>query len=150
MSDLDTSDSAQLAESRATAARSKALSPLSWDISARIPSELHDCITDYLHDDRSTLSIADLAWLPTLLSQLNSRVLERIVLVVVLASRASLDLLDWPRLAALEGVERVYFSVSINKNWLLASDSIQRVNLESDIVDDRFMINGEPYKYNTT
>ncbi|KAJ7479795.1 hypothetical protein FB451DRAFT_1449128 [Mycena latifolia] len=65
----------------------------------------------------SQYTSADLAWLPTLLSQLNSRVLERIVLIVDLASRASLDLLDWPRLAALEGVERVYFSVSINKNW---------------------------------
>ncbi|KAJ7668869.1 hypothetical protein B0H17DRAFT_1087306 [Mycena rosella] len=60
---------------------------------------------------------ADLAWLPALLSQLNSRVLERIVLVVELPSRADLDLLDWPRLAALEGVQRVEFSLSGHNKW---------------------------------
>ncbi|KAJ7479707.1 hypothetical protein FB451DRAFT_1556564 [Mycena latifolia] len=64
-------------------------------------------------------SSADLAWIPTLLSQLKSRVLERIVLVVQLPDRAGLDLLDWPRLAALEYVQLLEFSLSSHKKWAM-------------------------------
>ncbi|KAJ7364560.1 hypothetical protein DFH08DRAFT_274680 [Mycena albidolilacea] len=63
----------------------------------------------------------DFQWVPALLSQLNSPVLQRIVLVIRLQDRAGLDLLDWPRLAEILGgirsLRRVVFYLSSHKNW---------------------------------
>ncbi|KAJ7766776.1 hypothetical protein B0H16DRAFT_1522448 [Mycena metata] len=44
---------------------------------------------------------ADLEWLPTLLSSLNSPALRRIVLVVYFRSTAALDCINWPRIAKI-------------------------------------------------
>ncbi|KAJ7669232.1 hypothetical protein DFH06DRAFT_1321262 [Mycena polygramma] len=68
-----------------------------------------------------TSNPADLEWVSTLLSQLKSPTLERIVLIVDLRERAGLDLLDWPRiaelLAGISSLRRVEFSLSYHKNW---------------------------------
>ncbi|KAJ6524230.1 hypothetical protein DFH09DRAFT_1189667 [Mycena vulgaris] len=71
----------------------------------------------YRNSDELVLLRAQLAWLPALLSQLNSRALQRIVLVVELPFRDGLNVLDWPRLVTLEGVERLEFSLSYHKKW---------------------------------
>ncbi|KAJ7766794.1 hypothetical protein B0H16DRAFT_1412712 [Mycena metata] len=44
---------------------------------------------------------ADLEWLPTLLSSLNSPALRRIVLVAYFRSTAALDCINWPRIAKI-------------------------------------------------
>ncbi|KAJ7113040.1 hypothetical protein C8R44DRAFT_882074 [Mycena epipterygia] len=67
------------------------------------------------------LDTAAVARLPTLLSQLSSPVLQRIVLVVNLPARAGLDLLDFSRiaevLAGMAGLRRLVFSLSAHRNW---------------------------------
>ncbi|KAJ7741215.1 hypothetical protein DFH07DRAFT_59596 [Mycena maculata] len=60
-----TSKSSKKPKERPNPLFSNPLSPLSLDICARFPPELHDYIIDHLHDDRRTLSICTLvcrAW----------------------------------------------------------------------------------------
>ncbi|KAJ7510928.1 hypothetical protein B0H11DRAFT_1035365 [Mycena galericulata] len=64
----------------------------------------------------------ELAWIPAVLSQLRAPNLERIVFVVELWDHASLDLLDWPRIAEClagmaPGLRCVEFSLSSHRKW---------------------------------
>ncbi|KAJ7199703.1 hypothetical protein GGX14DRAFT_467860, partial [Mycena pura] len=67
----------------------------------------------------------DPAFIPALLAQIRSRVIQRIAIVVRLDTRADLDRLDWqriaPLLAGLESLRRVEFYLSAHKKWALAA-----------------------------
>ncbi|KAF7377956.1 hypothetical protein MSAN_00219500 [Mycena sanguinolenta] len=68
-----------------------------------------------------TSTSLDLDWVPTLLSQIHSPGLKRIVFVVDLRERTGLDLLDWTRirefLAQQRSLRRVQFYLSAHKKW---------------------------------
>ncbi|KAJ7487354.1 hypothetical protein B0H11DRAFT_1116695 [Mycena galericulata] len=66
--------------------------------------------------------LPELPWVPALLSQLHSRTLERIVLVLELRDRGILPLLNWQRIAELldgmaPNLQSVAFSLSSHVNW---------------------------------
>ncbi|KAJ7244402.1 hypothetical protein B0H12DRAFT_1220966 [Mycena haematopus] len=68
-----------------------------------------------------TSTSVDLEWVPTLLSQVHSPGLQRIVFVVDLRERKGLDLLDWSRirefLAKQSSLRHVQFYLSAHKRW---------------------------------
>ncbi|KAK7052504.1 hypothetical protein R3P38DRAFT_2502577 [Favolaschia claudopus] len=97
----------------------------------------------------TNLSMAsDCEWVPTLLSQIHSPLLRRIVFVIDLGRRENLDFLNWPRiheqLTRLSSLRFVEFALPSHKHWATIAIS-ERLDPRQYSLQVR-QLDG-PYKY---